>query len=457
MIGPVDLPLDTPELTFEAAGGSLVRRSLLRSGIRVLTERVPGARSASIGFWVPVGSRDEGVAGPDSPAAAFGSTHFLEHLLFKGTPTRSALDIATAFDGVGGEHNAVTAKEYTCYYAKVRDEDVPLAVRTMADMVTNSVLDPAEFELERGVIIDEIARGNDDAHAVCAEALFRGMFGDHPLGRPVGGTVADIEAVSRDSVYAHYQARYCPSNLVVTVAGAVDHDALVTLIEDALAQSAWRDAPDASPQPRRAGPTGPLPGLGGLSIVQRPLEQGHVMLALPGIAVGDERRVALSVLNSILGGGMSSRLFQEIRERRGLAYSVYSTTQSYSDAGVFLLAGSCAAARTREVGELMLAELARLGADGVDPAELERARGQISGGAALAFEDSDTRMSRLGSAEISLGQFLDLDESLARVAAVTADDVVSLAGELVGGAVTVSAVGTIDEDDFLAAGLAGKR
>ncbi len=222
MNGAVQLPLDLAELTITASGGSLVRRSVLPSGVRILSEQVPGSQSATVGFWVAVGSRDE-------QPVTYGSTHFLEHLLFKGTTTRTALDIAVAFDEVGGEHNAMTAKEYTCYYAKIRDKDLPMAVAVLADMFTSSLIDAEEFEAERGVILEELAMADDDPSDVVSERFFEAVFGDHPLGRPIGGSPASIGAVDRDAVLAHYRANYRPQDLVISVAGAVDHDQLVAL------------------------------------------------------------------------------------------------------------------------------------------------------------------------------------------------------------------------------------
>src|SRR5690606_29846618 len=244
MNGAVQLPLDLADIRIDASGGTLVRRSVLPSGVRVLTEQVPGSQSATVGFWVAVGSRDE-------EPATYGSTHFLEHLLFKGTSRRSALDIAVSFDAVGGEHNALTAKEYTCYYAKVRDRDLPMAVEVLADMVTSSVLDAGEFESERGVILEELAMADDDPGDVASERLFEAVFGEHPLGRPIGGTPASITAVSRDAVLAHYRASYRPEDLVITVAGAVDHDALVTGVMAALAEAGWDPEAVAAPAARR--------------------------------------------------------------------------------------------------------------------------------------------------------------------------------------------------------------
>lgn len=444
MNSAVDLPLGLADLTFAASGDALVRRTVLPSGVRILSEQVPGARSATLGYWVAVGSRDELA----EVAGSLGSTHFLEHLLFKGTRARTALDIAVAFDSVGGEHNAMTAKEYTCYYAKVQDRDLAMAVEVIGDMLTSSVLDPVEFENERGVILEELSMAEDDPGDVANERLFSAVLGEHPLGRPIGGRPETIRAATRDAVWNHYRANYRPQDLVVTAAGAVDHDLLVDGVQRALDAAGWDQALEAAPVERRGARPAAIDRGAAVVTVQRPTEQANLLIGVPGIVATDERRTTMSVLNSILGGGMSSRLFQEVREKRGLAYAVYSFSGSYSDAGVFGLYAGCAPAKVRQVAELMLDELHRLADGGVTPDEMRRAVGQLSGGAALALEDSDTRMSRLGRAEISLGEFSDLDESLRRLHLVTAEDVRELARDLAGRPVSVSAVGTVTDELF---------
>ncbi|MEO6827612.1 MAG: pitrilysin family protein [Microbacteriaceae bacterium] len=453
MNGAVDLPLGLADLRFAASGDALVRRTVLPSGVRILSERVPGSRSATLGYWVAVGSRDEtagraGCGGPPGEEANFGSTHFLEHLLFKGTARRTALEIAIAFDSVGGEHNAMTAKEYTCYYAKVQDRDLPMAVEVIADMLTSSLLDPIEFENERGVILEELSMAEDDPSDVVNERFFEAVLGEHPLGRPIGGSPEAIRAVTRDAVWSHYRANYRPQDLVICAAGAVDHDRLVEDVTRCLSEAGWDLNVAAPPVARRKNdrvlPTKGVP----LISVHRPIEQANLLVGVPGITAADERRVTMSVLNSIFGGGMSSRLFQEVRERRGLAYSVYSFSAAYSDAGVFGLYAGCSPAKAPEVSALMLAELHRLADSGVTADEMRRAVGQLSGAAALALEDSDTRMSRLGRSEITFGEFIDLDESLRRLALVTAADVQDLAAELCGRPVSIAAVGNVDDDAF---------
>lgn len=446
MNGAVRLPLDLAELSFLATGDCLVRRTVLPSGVRILTEQVPGARSATIGFWVAVGSRDE-------QPGHFGSTHFLEHLLFKGTAARSALDIAISFDSVGGEHNAMTAKEYTCYYAKVRDTELPMATEVLCDMITSSLLDPEEFETERGVILEELAMADDDPADVANERFFEAVLGAHPLGRPIGGSQETIRAVSRAAVWEHYRGNYRPQDLVITAAGAVPHDELVAGVEAALTTAGWDLSIESAPVARRNADAQLIERGSPLAVVQRPIEQANILLGVPGITATDERRSAMAVLNSVLGGGMSSRLFQEVREKRGLAYSVYSFSPSYSDAGLFGLYAGCSPAKAGQVAELLLSEFRRLAESGITDQELGRAKGQLSGASALALEDSDTRMSRLGRSEITLGEFSDLDEALRRLELVTRDDVASLANELVSRPLSIAVVGTTDEAPF--ADLAG--
>lgn len=452
MNGAVELPLGVTELSFRAAGDALIRRTTLPGGVRILSEHVPGSRSATVGFWVAVGSRDEHPS-IDSPEgnplpSTYGSTHFLEHLLFKGTPNRSALDIATAFDAVGGEHNAMTGKEYTCYYAKVQDRDLPMAVDVLADMFTSSLLDPDEFENERGVIIEELSMAEDDPADVANERFFEAVLGEHPLGRPIGGSPETIRAVTRDAVWEHYRANYRPQDLVITVAGSVDHDVLVANVVAALKAARWDLDAHSSPVPRRS--THPAEIVGGprITVVPRQFEQVNLFVGTTGLVATDDRRMTMGILNAIFGSGMSSRLFQEVREKRGLAYSVYSYAPAYSDAGLFGMYAGCAPSKAGLVAEIMVTELHRLAEFGVTAEELSRAVGQLGGRSALALEDSDTRMSRLGRAELTLGEFVDLDESLRRLERVTADDVQALAADLASRPRTFVAVGSPDDGVF---------
>ncbi|GAB6897442.1 pitrilysin family protein [Kineosporia succinea] len=428
-------------------GGAIVRRTVLPGGVRVLSEAMPGLRSATIGFWVGVGSRDE-------TTGHHGSTHFLEHLLFKGTARRSAMDIATAFDRVGGESNAVTGKEHTCYYARVLDDDLPMAVDVLCDMVTGAKLDAGDVESERGVILEELAMNDDDPADVVHERFSEIVLGDHPLGRPIGGTADTINAVVRDNIVDHYREHYRAPGLVVTVAGGVDHDRVCELVQASLTRSGWSLDAGQSPFPRRDvshPPKEDAPAADDgtphrLIVVNRPTEQANVVVGTTSLVATDPRRYAMSVLNAVLGGGMSSRLFQEIREQRGLAYSVYSFASGYSDSGYFGLYAGCTPARTDEVIALMVAELRRLAADGVPDEELSRAHGQLAGGLVLGLEDTGSRMSRLGKAELVHGEYLGLDRALERIRSVGAQDVQDLAADLASRPLSLSVVGPFAED-----------
>lgn len=434
----IEFDLQTPEMSFQASGDATVSRTIHPSGLRILSESVPGALSTSLGFWIAVGSRDE-------DSVAYGSTHFLEHLLFKGTPRRSALDIAIAFDQVGGEHNALTAKEHTCYYAKVQDQDLSMAIEVLADMVAASVIDAAEFEVERQVILEELAMADDDPSDVAHERITETVLRDHPLGRPIGGNPDTIRASTRESVLEHYERYYRPHELVVTAAGAVNHQDLVNRVTQALSDAGWDLGVATAPAARRGVSQAEIDRAPQSLVITRPLEQAVVALATHGIRATDERRPALSVLSSVLGGGMSSRLFQEIRERRGLAYSVYSFASAYADAGMFGMAAGTSPAHVGDVAGLMTSELRSIAEEGITPEELSRTRGNIAGASALALESSDTRMMRLGRSELSTGEFVDRDEGLRRLSRVDLSDVQSLAQELLSTPLSAVVVGAVKD------------
>ena len=434
-------PLDQSELSFTASGGSTVHRSILRSGVRVLTEHVPGAQSASVSFSVAVGSRDE-------TNGHFGSTHFLEHLLFKGTKRRTALDIAIAFDSVGGSSNASTGKEHTSYYARVQDKALPLAVDVIADMLTSSLIDATEFENERTVILEELAMNEDDPQDVAHEAFSEAVLGDHELGRPIGGNKETIGAVSRDAVWQHYQQNYRPQDLVVAAAGGVKHSEFAALVEKELSAAGWDLGQSAAPVARRSNVQAKITRGKPLQVIKRPIAQANILLGMPGIIGNDPRRYAMGILNTVLGGGMSSRLFQEIREKRGLAYSVYSFNQGYSDASTFGLYAGCSPAKAEQVTRLMLDEFEKIAQSSITTDELELAIGNISGGLALKFESSQARMSRLVGSEMSTGEFFDLDETIERFSAVTTEQVQLLVQDLLLGERTIVAVGDVEEKTF---------
>ncbi|AXK44597.1 M16 family metallopeptidase [Brachybacterium saurashtrense] len=410
-----------------------VRRSILPGGVRLLTQTDRSVRSASIGLWLPVGSRDE------SPAHA-GSTHVLEHLLFKGTRRRSAMDIAAAFDEVGGDSNAVTAKEHTLYYGRVRSADVPMAVDVLTDMITASVLAEEALETEREVILEELAMAEDDPNDIGYETFLADVLGpDTAIGRPVGGTAESVRALSIEDVRAHFAAHYRSDNVVVTAVGDIDHDELAALVQSGLRRGGWALEPGTLPARRRreeqATVSLPAGGVGEVAALTphrlgRPTEQNHIYLGGHGVTSLSEDRHTMAVLMSILGGGMSSRLFQTVREERGLAYSVYSFSAGFRDAGLFGLYAACRPGRTTQVVELLAEELARMGSDGVTELELARARGQITGSFALGLEDTSSRMGRLGTIELVHGRYTSVDETLAQITAVGAEDVRGLAYRL---------------------------
>ncbi|VXB74670.1 M16 family metallopeptidase [Nocardioides sp. AX2bis] len=401
---------------------STVRRTVLPAGLRVVTEEMAGARSASVGVWVGVGSRDE-------TAAEHGSSHFLEHLLFKGTAERSALDISVQLDAVGGELNAFTAKEYTCFHARVLAEDLDLAVDVLGDMVTGSLLEAREVEAERDVILDEIAMHEDDPDDVVHELLSEVAFGaDTPLGRSIAGTEASIEAQTRDGIADFLARHYRPGQMVVSAAGALDHDHVVAEVERAFARGGFLDTP-ASPAAPRSGDV-VVPVRPGEARLRRPFEQANVVLAVEGMTRHDPDRYALGVLNTALGGGTSSRLFQEVRERRGLAYSVFSFSSHHADAGLVGVSVGCLPTRLDEVLATVRGELAKVAADGLDAAELALGQGQLRGGLVLGLEDPASRMHRLGKSELVHHELLGVDDVLERVASVTLEDVQRVAAQV---------------------------
>ena len=415
-----ELDYERGRLVYEGVNGNEVRRSILPGGVRVITERMPGTRGVSLGFWVGVGSRDEA-------PGMLGSTHFLEHLLFKGTPSRTAFDIAQAFDAVGGESNALTAKEHTCYYARVLDDDTPMAVDVLADMVSNALLDPEHLEQERGVILEEIAMDQDDPTDVAFENFVEQLMGQNPLGRPIGGTPQEIMQVPRDAVWEHYKQYYTPDRLVISAAGSLEHSHIVNLVLDALTRFGWNLLEGVAPVPRRVRTESGIVPFSKLHEVQKGFEQTNIVMGCPSIISGDERRYAMSVLSSAFGSGMSSRLFQEIREKRGLAYSTFAFSGAYSDAGYFGMYAGCLPAKTEQVCELLQYEFDKLVSAGITEEELSKVRGQLAGSTVLGSEDSGSRMSRLGRAELDSGKFTSTDELLEKIRAVTLDDVHDLA------------------------------
>ncbi|WP_249713861.1 M16 family metallopeptidase [Rhizomonospora bruguierae] len=428
----------TRTLSSDPLGGT-VRRTELPSGLRIITEAIPAMRSVSFGVWVAVGSRDE------TPEQA-GVSHFLEHLLFKGTRKRSALDISAQIEAVGGETNAFTTKEYTCYYARVLDADLPLAIDVMCDLVVDSVLDPADVETERGVILEEIAMHDDEPGDEVHDVFARTVYGDHPLGRLISGTVETISPMPRELILDFYRERYTAPEIVIAAAGNLDHDTVVALVRAAFAGTRL-DTPGAPAPLRPAASAVPVRSAATL-VEEKDTEQGHLVLGGPAIGRLDQRRFAVGVLNNVLGGGMSSRLFQEIREKRGLAYSVYSYTSQYADTGVFAVYAGCAPGKVDEVLALARAQLAEVAAGGITEAELARGKGMLKGSLVLGLEDTGSRMTRLAKGELLYGDLLTVDELLSKVDAVTVGGVNELAAALLGQPMSLAVVGPFAGGDF---------
>ena len=407
----------------------------------MLTETVPGVRSVALGIWIAIGSRDER---PDQAGAA----HYLEHLLFKGTGRRTAQGIAEEMDAVGGELNAFTAKEHTCYYAHVLDEDVPLALDVLADVVTNAELAHTDVELERGVVLEEIAMRDDDPEDLLGELFDETLLAGHPLALPVIGSEESIRGMARDTLFDFWRGEYTAPRMVVAAAGNLEHEYVADLAAKALG-----DGPAASPVGPRRGGGVRLPARRALALRTDDSEQAHLMLGVPGLDRQDPRRPVLSVLNTALGGGLSSRLFQQVREQRGLAYQVYSSQVSYADAGTWSVYAGCAPERLGEVVGVVRDVLAAAAADGITEAEVVRAKGSLRGGMVLGLEDTASRMNRIGRSELDHGRQRTMQESLEKIAAVTPAEVAALAADLLSQDLTAAVVGPYGSPEDLPAAL----
>ncbi|HEY8456874.1 MAG TPA: pitrilysin family protein [Actinopolymorphaceae bacterium] len=441
--GPAQAPGTTETLMREGDGG-VVRRTVLPGGLRIVTETMPQVRSVAFGIWVGVGSRDE------RPELA-GASHYLEHLLFKGTKRRDAMQISSAIDAVGGEMNAFTTKEYTCYYARVLDTDLPLAVDVVCDMVASSLIAAEDVESERGVILEEIAMHDDDPSDAVHDVFAAELWGDSPLGRPILGTVESVQALSRTQVVDYYRHHYRPHATVVAVAGNVEHDTVVRLVTEAFEAAGFLDVPaDTPPMPARIGGTAPPHAKGAVRVVERTTEQANLVLGVPGLSRTDERRFVLGVLNAALGGGMSSRLFQEVREKRGLAYAIYSFAAHYADAGMLGVYAGCLPTKIDDVLDICRHEVAKVAEHGISEEELQRGKGQLRGSLVLGLEDTSSRMGRLAKAELVYGELLSMDQILRMIDAVSLDDVREVAAEVLRPLPTLAVVGPFDDPDRFA-------
>jgi predicted Zn-dependent peptidase len=410
----------------------LIQSSVLPSGIRLVTETMADVRSVAMAYWVGAGSRDE----PDELA---GASHFLEHLLFKGTSTRSAAAIAESLDEVGGDCNAFTTKEYTTFYVRLLAEHLPLGLDILSEIMWEPALRPSDVDAERTVILDEILMHADEPADLAAEQWQQSLFPGHALGRDTLGTAGTVDALSAEDIRGFFGHHYRPGNMVVSVAGDCTHDAVAADLERRFAGRPGGTAPM-----REA----PGPESRALHVVRRPTEQAHVVYGVRSVSRFDDRRWALAVLNHILGGGLSSRLFQKIREERGLAYSVWSERAAYQDSGSLAVVVGTAPENVDEVLRIVTGELEDLAEHGITDRELAVAKGNLRAEMLLSGEDSGARMSRIGASLLLHGEVKSIDEILARIEAVGPDEVLAQAETLAQAPRTLSAVGPFDEDAF---------
>jgi predicted Zn-dependent peptidase len=388
----------------ERSLGSLtdLRITQLESGLTVATEHVPGALSVATGVWVGVGSRDE-------PAELSGVSHFLEHLLFKGTPTRGSQEISRSVDRVGGDFNAFTAKEYTAYYCRLPARHAKFGVDLLGDVLIRPALREADVDSERLVILEELAMDDDSPDDVAHRMFAAQLFADHPLGRETAGDRDTVQAINAADVRRFFESHYHAGSMVVTLAGPIDHDAALQLVSNAFA-----DVRHTGHTPSRSAPQ----AIGSNDSMVDDTEQVHIVIGGRSLARGDEEREALDVVNQVFGGGLSSRLFEEIRERRGLAYSVYSGVSAYTDSGAFQMYAGTQPEHGDEVIELMRSELDKLISDGISDDELDVAVGYLTGSFELGLEDTGARMARNGGQLITIGSIRPIAEQVARWAAV---------------------------------------
>jgi predicted Zn-dependent peptidase len=411
-----------------------VRRTTLPNGIRVVTERMPEARSVTTGFWVAVGGRDE-------PAELAGASHFLEHLVFKGSDQRSAREIAESVDAIGGEMNAFTSREHTAYYTRLPADELSFGLELLCDVLAEPALRSHEVDAEREVILEELAMSedtpDDKVHSLLADAVFPG----HPLGREVLGDEDTVAGLSRDEIQTFFKEHYRPANVVIAAAGRLDHDDVLAGV------SGFLESVDTGAAPQRQEPASPQRAL---AVERRPTEQAHLTLGWRAINQRDPDRFALAVANQAFGGGLSSRLFQEIREQRGLTYSVYSAASLYTDSGLFMIYAGTAPSKVDEVLDLIDTEVAKIVADGITERELRVAAGYLVGALLLNLEDSGSRMGRLARGELAAGEALTVDEQVEHIKAVTLDDAHRVLQRILTSERSLAAVGPFDESAFSA-------
>ncbi|WP_400163027.1 M16 family metallopeptidase [Brevibacillus sp. TJ4] len=391
----------------------MIQRHTCENGLRIVTEKIPSVRSVAIGIWVGTGSKYENEQNN-------GISHFLEHMFFKGTQTRSAKEIAETFDEIGGNVNAFTSKEYTCYYARVLDQHAPIALDVLSDMFFNSVFDSGELEKEKNVVIEEIGMYDDTPDDLVHDLIARASYGDHPLGYSILGTEDVLRSLKRDDLLQYIEQRYLPVNTVISVAGNFD-DALTEEIKKRFS---------AYPSTRQDTVVQAPAFLAGSIAHQKTTEQAHICFSLPGLPVGHEDSYSLTLLNNVLGGSMSSRLFQEIREERGLAYSVYSYHSAYKETGTFTIYTGTAPEQVSQVFDIVSNLLRDVADNGITDKELNKGKEQLKGSLMLSLESTSSRMSRLGKNELLLKRHLSLDEVISKIDSVSHESVRAVAQQL---------------------------
>lgn len=392
----------------------MYRKTVLPNGVRIITEEIEHVRSAAIGVWVGAGSRDE-------REGYEGISHFMEHMFFKGTERRTARELAESLEAVGGQLNAFTTKEYTCYYVKVLDEDLDLAIDVLSDMFFHSLFDEKEIEKEKNVVIEEIKMYEDSPDELIHDIFSEHVWNEHPLGKPILGTEESIGALSREKIMSFLSEHYAPDNVVIAVAGKIKHEDVVAKLTDQFGtfKRGGRRVLEGTPVGQKVE-----------YYQKKDTEQMHILLGVPGLGQDDDDIYAMHIFNNILGGGLSSRLFQEIREQRGLAYSVYSYHATYVDAGLFAVYAGTSPKNTKEVIECILQELKEIRQQGISESELARTKAQIKGGLYLGLEAVSSRMSRLGKTELTYNRVLSPEEVVGKLEKVTLEDVSRLIGRL---------------------------
>jgi predicted Zn-dependent peptidase len=404
----------------------------LPNGLRVISQPMDSVRSLAIGMWVDTGSRDE-------MQVEAGASHFLEHLLFKGSERLSAQEIAESFDAVGARHNAFTSKEYTCYWAQLRDADLPLATDVLSEMLRMPAFRQDEIDSERHVVLEEINMNEDDPTDVAHEMFVRALWEGHPLAPPILGTKESIGDMSRDTIAGYWGRRYSPRSTVVAVAGRVEHADVVAQIDEHLGSWEGGDLARDEHLPEQ---------VSRVNVTRRDTEQAHIVIGSHGLPRADERRWALTVVDHVLGGGMSSRLFREIREQRGLAYAVHSFRMPFLETGAVAIYVGTTPTQTSEVLKLVRSELDKVMQDGITEDELDRAKGHVKGSLALSLEDTSSRMNRLGRNELTGIEHLTVDEVVAKVEGVDLEAALDVARSVYDAPYIIGAVGPFDADDL---------